>query len=46
MDSNQERMEAKIGSEIKTIQEKMDAHHERMMARMDFHLEKMGQRHV
>jgi hypothetical protein len=46
MDSNQEKMEAKIGAEIKTIKEKIAAHHERMMARMDFHLEKMGRRPV
>jgi hypothetical protein len=44
MDSNQERVEAKIGAEIKTIQEKLDPLHEMMMARMDSHLEKMGRR--
>jgi hypothetical protein len=29
---NQERMEAKFGAEVKTIQEKMDSHHEKLVA--------------
>jgi hypothetical protein len=44
MDSNQVRMEAKRGSEIKTIQEKMDWNQERIEAKIGAEIKSIQER--